>query len=200
MITRKSLIPILTTLPILSLDKPVNPENQRSKFVFGKNQELKRTLMHFLTSTRVCTTSMVSERSRKSAHSIINLTCRQLQILRCLSTLNSQSKLIVSWLHCKNQHPTLKKPIYRVRDFYGERYRFKQAEFHRQFLAFRKYIQLYQQTTGTGQPIRLVTFDKFRQLLKLASRDKNQLKDDGFSSLWPRTLLHALVDAVGTES
>ena len=107
MTTRKSLIPILTTLPILSLDKPVNPENQRSKFVFGKNQELKRTLMHFLTSTRVCTTSMVSERSRKSAHSIINLTCRQLQISRCLSTLNSQSKLIVSWLHCKNQYPTL---------------------------------------------------------------------------------------------
>ena len=48
-----------------------------------------------------------------------------------------------------------------------------------------------------GQQIssKLISFDKFRQLLKLASRDKTKLNDDGFNPVWPRQLIRALVDA-----
>ena len=59
MTIRKSLIHILITLLILYSDRPINRKNLLSKFVSGKNQELRRTQMHFLISTKLCTTNMV---------------------------------------------------------------------------------------------------------------------------------------------
>ncbi len=65
MTIRRSLIHILITLPILYSDRPINRKNLRSKFVSGKNQELRKTQMHFLISIRLCTTNMVLERNLK---------------------------------------------------------------------------------------------------------------------------------------
>lgn len=104
MTIRRSAIPILTTLLIRSSGRLISRKNLLSKFVFGKNQELRRTRMHFLISTRPCTTNMVWERNLKWAHSTISHTYRLPQILRCLSTLNSPSKPIASWFHCKNKY------------------------------------------------------------------------------------------------